>query len=227
MVVFPYARYYHDDDNEFQRNIMKNSVLFFPFSCDISEKTGRDELVWLFGSFGLIKERRVQTSAQPFIGNCAIARSIFETIGEKTKDLFPNVPIDVSFITLVLGVVETFHVLDEPLLVWSRWNQNSTPSAKLKGTLARQHFEKLLDGRPLEHSPFKFALPFNCSANAILQAREILGEKVSYIEIDWGSFFVWMFEYLSSLEDSGVDVRKEIEEFDNVLSMQSDKIQWG
>ncbi len=225
MVVFPFARYYHDDDYEPGRKIKKNSVLFAPFTRKILEKSGLEELLWLFSSYGLIKGPLTRTSVQPLIGNCAFPSSILREISERSSGLFPSVPIDIPFITMVLSSIETFHVVDEPLLVWSRWNNNSTPSAKLKGTLARQHYEKLLDGWSLNHSPFKFALPMNCGANAILHARELLGEKAPDVEIDWSNFFVSMKEYLSSLADLGMDVREEIEDFELSLAKQPDDVQ--
>ncbi|MGI8640399.1 MAG: glycosyltransferase family 2 protein [Pyrinomonadaceae bacterium] len=225
MVAFHTAFYYPESFEEFNDRIASNSLLFLPYRGKTSPVKSQHALTQMFGNFGLVKVPKDTKHFQPFIGNIVCHNSIYNKIIQKTPRLFPIVPVDVYLVAMILGLAEEYYHLSEPLLVWSRWSKNATAPFNMKGKSLRQHYEKLLEGESLEYVPMKFALPNNCTDNALLQAKKDLGEAASYLNVDWGTYFISNFEQLMYLSEAGVDTNEEFQEFSYTLAAQPTEVQ--
>lgn len=219
MIIFPFARYYHERNGEM--GVEGNTLVYPRFTGDVKTVSSEDDIRRMSGRFFLSDQPDDAIATRPLIGNVVFHRSILETLKSKTSSVFATIPVDGYFITLVLAVIDEYHVLDTPLFVWSQWKHNASVS---KGKDLRKHYEKLLDGRVLEKVPLKFALPVNCAANAILQANTDVG-GVRDVPIDWKWYFVKMHEYLLYLGADGVDTTCERAELTAVLSRQPAEVQ--
>ena len=223
MVVFPLAFYYPEKFKEFNLDIEENTLEFTHFTGNI-ERVASETAVERMYKGCFLKDGRVNTKyAYPLIGNLVCEHSVIKSVKEKVGKVFGTVPLDIYFITLLLNSIEDYYSIDEPLLVWSKWSQNSSLNAK-KGRELRQHYENLLDGEELNYVPLKFAFPTNCYANALLKAERII-PKIRQSEIDWQLYFVEMHNYLQILEAEEVDVSRELTEYKQVLANYSVEFQ--
>ncbi|MDQ3748650.1 MAG: glycosyltransferase [Acidobacteriota bacterium] len=226
MVVFHTAFYYHERFEEFDNKIASNNLLFFSYSGETTRVQSQHALTQMLGNYGLVRVHKDTKHFLPFIGNIVCHNSIYNKIIQKTPRLFPIVPVDIYLVAMILGLSEEYYHLSEPLLVWSRWSKNATASLNMKGKSLRQHYEKLLEGEPLEQVPIKFALPYNLYANAMLQAKhDLLKGTNEDFEIDWISYFVNVYDDLMNLRSMGVEVSREICEFNDVLFEQPLELQ--
>jgi hypothetical protein len=225
MLAFPIAYYYHDGGEEYGYRIRKNSLVVPQFSGELKQIESDYAIKRQLNIMGLLELPRDNDYFPPLIGNIACHYSIFEQIKLKTPKFFPIIPVDTYMITMILGLMEKFYFLDEPLLVWSNWSQNSSVDIKTGKVALRQHYEKLLNGEVLQHVPLKFALPLNCTVNAILRAKNDLGEPLNSIQMDWINYYAKMHEYLIYIQGEGVDTSQEIRELKQVLSEQPVEVQ--
>lgn len=224
MIVFPFA-YYHHENSDLSAS-KKNSLSFSPFTGKIWSVKSTDTMRRLFYYYGLTSEIKKEETINPLIGNIVVHSSVIKQIKSKVSRLFATIPVDIYFIILVLSLIDDYLVFDVPLLVWSQWENNSSVSNSSSINL-RQHYEKLLNGEILRFVPLKFALPLNCSANAVLQAKadiEINKESM-YPPVDWARYFTEMYKYLLYLQGENTNVEDELKELKNVLKTQSPEIQ--
>ena len=225
MVVFAIAYYFHETTTEFSYTMEKNSLAFFPYSSKVVKVESRHAIEQMFQQLNLIDVPRDHQYVNPFIGNIVCHRSIFERLKSQKHQLFATIPIDTYFITIVLGNIDIYYHLSEPLLVWSRWSRNATASLNMKGDSLRQHYEKQLNGESLRYVPLKYPLQLNCGANAALHAKNDLGKTLGYLNIDWSKYFIKQYEYLSYLQEVGVNTKREFEEFNQTVAKQPPELQ--
>ncbi len=207
MVVFPFARYYHED--RLESGLRKNTLGLTKFTGSVYSVQSRDDIRRMAAVYGLADRPYSAKYISPLIGNVVFHRSVLDELTSKVNHLFSTIPVDIYVITLILSCIDSYVVVDEPLLVWSQWTQNS--SVGIKKDL-REHYEKLLGGRILEYVPLKFPLPKNCAANALLTAANDIGIDWSVFGIDWKHYYLEMQNYLIYLESEGVDVSQEMAE---------------
>jgi hypothetical protein len=225
MVIFPLAYYFHEKSQEFGRQIDGNTLAFLPYTRAVSAVESGYALEQMC-SHGNISQIPVDVRhVAPFIGNVAYHHSINDKLKTRTSNFFATVPIDIYFIAMVLGLTDRYYLLDEPLLVWSKWSKNSTATFEMTGDRLRQHYENLLKGDTLRHVPLKFALPSNCGTNAVLQAMADLDCQSAGSPADWTNYFIKTYEYLTHFGELGVNTVREFDELDRVLSEQSVEIQ--
>ena len=220
MVVFPFARYYHEDRVE--TGSRRNTLGFMHFTGNVYSVQSRDDIRRMAAVYGLAKRSYSAKYTSPLIGNVVFHRGILDELSSKVNHLFSTIPVDIYVITLILSCIDSYVVIDEPLLVWSQWAQNS--SVGIKKDL-REHYEKLLGGKTLEYVPLKFPLPINCGANALLTAANDIGMDWSVFGVDWKHYYVEMQNYLIYLEGEGVDISKEMAELKQVAKKQGADIQ--
>lgn len=217
LVVFPFAQYYHQDSREVNEGILKNTLSFASFTGETKKFDSKMAIKRMFSLYGLSSEPIDTKNIYPLIGNIACHYSIIEKLKLKHNKLFVSVPVDIYFITLVLDIIESYVILDEPLLVWSNWSQNSSISIKED---VIQHYELLLNGETLDFVPLKFATPMNCAANAVLNAKSKSMNSRKSIDVDWNWYFKKVYEELIYLNSEGVNISQEIEEFNSTLLKQ-------
>ena len=224
MLVFQIAYFHHENILTANGRVGKNSLSVPRCTEVVSEVPSEAAIKRTFSVVGLSDEKIDMRYLYPLIGNVVCNRLLLERLKEKTGNLFGSVPIDIFFITLVLSAIRSYVVIDAPLLVCSQWSQNSSVGVLPGGKRLQEHYEKLLDGEEMEFVPLKFALPLNCSANAVLKAREVVGGHLKALEPNWGAYFSRTFDELVYLNTEGVDVADELKEFQKVLSGQREDI---
>lgn len=223
IVGYQYCRYYHDELHDFDRNIPRNSLLISKFDGSVTKFDSKEALEQVLALHGL---RDVPVNTRficPYLSNATYHRSVFDRLRKVRASLFDTVPPDIYLAAAVFYMAESYHCLDEPLLVWSNWEGNATASAQRSENKLREHYQRQLDGKELIHTPLKFALAANCGANAVLEAVTELG--VGNVHIDWESYFAQTYENFIYLKSVGVDTSEEEREFETVLKAQPREIQ--
>jgi glycosyltransferase involved in cell wall biosynthesis len=220
VVAFRVSYYYHDRVFEHYRCIEPNTLYAYPFSGAVEKYDASEAIRLLFAHLGLDSASPDRKFIVPFLANAVYHRAVFSRIKKIRDKLFDVTPADMYLAIAVFFVIDTYFCLDEPLHVWSFWAGNATGSLSKKGDKLREHYEKLLNGRQLEFTPLKFALPLNCTINAILQAKYDFKEFSSNSDVDWLYYFTAIYKDLLLLKSLGVNTAREIQEFEQVLAQQ-------
>ena len=217
IVGYPYCRYYHTDYFDLDRPIKQNSLLVPQFTGQITKFSAANAVKQVFNCHGLKQIESNHKFVVPYLSNAVYHRSIFERVKAVRSNLFHTVPADMYLAAAVFFVTDEYFCLDEPLLLWSIWEGNSTASARRKGNALRAHYEKLLNGNELRFTPLKFALPLNCGINAVLEAKHDFENTVNDTNVDWLKYYELTYENLISLKNEGVDISRELKEFEQTL----------
>lgn len=223
IVGYQYCRYYYDDLFDFERPISKNTLLIENFSGKVTKFSSKEAVEQVYLNYGLSRVEQNSDFIMPYLSNAVYHNELFKKLKLVSPSLFHTVPPDMYLAIAVFFVSNYYYCLDEPLLVWSNWKGNATASAQRENTSLRQHYEKLLNGKELVHTPLKFPFALNCGINSILQAKEDF--SANEVEIDWSMYFKSTYENLTYLNRVGIDTSQEEEEFNNILSTQSIDVQ--
>jgi hypothetical protein len=170
-----------------------------------------------FAVSGLSRDPVDYTYLYPLIGNVACSKEVVDKLHARVEKVFDAVPVDVYFMTMLLGLIDEYHILDMPLLVWSQWSQNSSTYTGGQGRKLQENYERLLAGKELEYVPLKYRLPLNCNANAVLNARADAGGVLETIEPDWPEYFRRNLREIAYLGAEGTDVEQELDEFEKYV----------
>ena len=222
IVGYQYCRYYHDDSRDFEIDIPRNSLLVPSFDSVITSFSAIEALENVLSLHALSSLPPDPRFVCPYLSNATYHRSIFDKLRRRRRNLFDMVPADIYLAAAVFFEANSYACLDEPLLVWSNWEGNTTATAARTEDRLTAHDERLLNGQRLEHTPLKFALALNCGANAVLEAmyeRDHFDNR-----IDWVTYFVKTYENFIFLKGSGVDTSEQENEFAAVLSCQPTEI---
>lgn len=222
VVGYQYCRYYHDDICDFELNIPGNSLLISKFNRAVTRFNVKESLEQVMALHALSAAPVHPRFICPYLSNATYRRGIFDALRRKRKNLFDTVPADIYLAAAVFYEADSYYCLDEPLLVWSNWEGNSTASAQRIENKVSQHYKRLLNGRELEHTPLKFPLALNCGANAVLEAVKDNGDVK--ITADWPVYFAKTYENFIYLRSVGVDTSAEEREFRTVLAQQPEGI---
>ncbi|MCW5959737.1 MAG: glycosyltransferase family 2 protein [Pyrinomonadaceae bacterium] len=223
IVSFKFCNYYQEDYVETDGTTISPNSLFIPsHTGELNEFNAKRAMELLYNVHGLNKANWARKFSFPVLANAVYHHEIFSRIKRIKEHLFASTPADMYLASAVFYVVDSYFCLDEPMLVWTRWSGNSTASPQKKGNGLRRHYENLLNGNTLKATPLKFALPLNCSINAILQAKEDFKDES---RVDWVLYFKAIHFDLMSLREIGVNVTREFEEFESVLASYSPEFQ--
>jgi glycosyltransferase involved in cell wall biosynthesis len=216
IVAFRFCNYYSDNYVEFNGlPIQSNSMAIESFGSKLTALSAGEALNLLFAHHKIKNAALNKDFIIPYLANAVYHHTVFSKLKTKTDCLFALTPADMYLAAAVFYVIETYYCLDKPLLVWNRWSGSSTASPRKKGIGLRRHYENLLNGNSLENTPLKFPLPLNCGINAILQAKNDFCDKT---EVDWKLYYKSIHIDLLSLREIGIDVSKELEEFERILT---------
>ena len=225
IVGYPYARYYHTDHFDFDRRIKQNSLLVPEFTGQITKFSAAKAVEQVFSCHGLKQVANDHKFVVPYLSNAVYHRSVLERVKSVRAELFHTVPADIYLAAAVFYVTDAYYCLDLPLLIWSNWEGNSTASARRKGNALREHYEKLLGNQELHLTPLKFALPLNCAVNTVLEAKNDFENTINDTNVDWQRYYELIYENLISLRNEGVDVARELNEFEQALLQQPAEFQ--
>ncbi|MEJ7848402.1 MAG: glycosyltransferase family 2 protein [Pyrinomonadaceae bacterium] len=224
IVGYPSAIYYHDGLIETTGPIENNTLALPKFDSGLTQFTAKESGSQILGLHGMNNVVRHNKFVCPYLANAVYHKDVFSRLSSVTPFLFHSVPADLYLAAAVFFVTEKYYCLDQPLHIWSNWKGNATASAGRTGNELRTHYETLLDGRTLENMPLKFALGPNCAANAIIQAKHDFGNRERETEVDWGAYYITMYEYLLALNDLGINVQRELREFYEQLEKELPEI---
>lgn len=188
IITFRTCTYYHNGDFDFNRKIAPNTVAMHQFTGQVTKFDANQAINLVFQYYGLNDFERNDNFIVSFLANAVYHYSVFSRIKTIRSKLFDTVPSDVYLAAAVLFVTDWYYCLDEPLYVWSNWEDNATASPHKKGNKLREHYEKLLNGEKLRFTPLKFALPQNCSIDGILQAKYDF-DKTDEIKVNWVKYY--------------------------------------
>ena len=223
MVGYRYCRYYHDRSRDFDLDIPKNSLLIERFSGRTTTFSSEEALRQVLAMHALSDAPADSRFICPYLSNATYKRSIFDSLRKKRSNLFDMVPADIYLAAAVFLQAESYHCLDEPLLVWSSWEGNTTGSAHRLQVKVRDHYRHLLQGRSLDHTPLKFPLPLNSAVNTVLEALSDHSEVD--VDISWPAYYARTLENFTYLKSFGIDMSLEEEELASSLAQQPDYFQ--
>lgn len=207
IVGYRYCSYYHEDLGD----IAANSLVISNFDSSVTKFSAAEAREQVMAMNGLCVRPVDPRFICPYLSNAVYHRSVFERLRSVRKNLFDSVPPDMYLAIAVFFACENYFCLDEPLLVWSNWEGNMTASAQRGTNQLRQHYEKLLNGRPLRFTPLKFPLALNCTVNSILEAVDELATW--QLEVDWSRYYLATYRDLIYLSGLGLDLSDEWREF--------------
>lgn len=224
IVGFRFANYYHDACVEsFNERIAANTLQVQPFTNEITKFTTTEAIENLYRHHGLNSLAKNTRFIVPYLANAVYHHSVFEKVTAVNKNPFAATPADMYLAAAVFYVVDEYYCLDSPLHVWSRWSGSSTAMEHDKANALREHYEKLLNGRNLEYTPLKFALPHNCAINAIIEAANDFNATAE-VKVDWLKYYLTIYENLLYLKSVKINVSEELDEFNKNLARESSEM---
>jgi glycosyltransferase involved in cell wall biosynthesis len=221
VVAFRVSSYYHDGDMDLNRRIAPNTLAIARFTGKVTKFDTKRAIKLLYHLNGLEDYEMDDNFIVSFLANAVYHHTVFERIKKVRAKLFDTTPADLYLAAAVFFVTDWYYCLDEPLHVWSNWADNATASPHKKGDALRHHYEKLLNGKKLDFTPLKFALPHNCCVNAILQAKSDFENPENETKIDWVKYYTGVYDDLMFLKNMNINVERELREFDEVLSKEA------
>lgn len=219
MIVFRYAQYIHP--YLFRNKRIGNALLVDEFTSSHKMVPSNTALVRQLIISGLSANAYEYSIQYPLIGNVAFHKRLVDSLKTKVTRFFGLIPVDTYFATLLLSTIENYLSLDLPLLVWSRWEGNSS-GVLSKGKSLQKHYLNLLGETKLTQVPFSFPLPLNLNANAVMTVISQLDLKRDDIRPNWHVFYERILDELVYLGSEGVDVENEFDEFIAVAESRSE-----
>ena len=220
VIAFPISVYYLADDSDYDRN-----TLAIPrFTGDLTKFDTATAAKLLYQKAGLNTAGQDGRFITPIVSNVVYHHSVFSRLKKVRTDFFNFTPSDMYVAAAVFHLTDYYYCLDEPLYIWGKGTDNMTASAYKKGNKYREHYEKILDGYKLDWTPLKFALPGNCFANAVLQAKHDFNRDDEATKVDWTEYYLQVYRSLMQLKEMKIDVSEEFREFDSILSQEPPEI---
>lgn len=218
VVAFQFCNYYHDLFVEAdESSIPANTLAVQRSTGKVTKFTTGQAIEFIFKVHGLNNTVIDDKFIIPYLANAVYHHTVFSRIRDVREKIFDRTPADMYLAGAVFFAIEYYYCLDEPLHVWSSWAENATSSPQKKGNKLREHYEKLLNGEKLSFTPLKFALPLNCSINAILQAKDDFNNNNQETKVDWVQYYFTIYENLMYLKKTKLDISQELQEFHKFL----------
>ncbi|MGI8640397.1 MAG: glycosyltransferase family 2 protein [Pyrinomonadaceae bacterium] len=224
VITFRVCSYYHDEDITLNRKIVPNTLVISQFTGKVTKFDTARAIKLLYRLHGLHDAEQDDNFIVSFLANAVYHHSVFSRMKMIRSKLFATTPADLYVAAAVFFVTDWYYCLDEPLHVWSNWADNATASPHKKGNKLKEHYEKLLSGEKLRFTPLKFALPYNCDVNAILQAKYDFDNHNVETKIDWVQYYFSIYENLMYLKRMRLDISQELREFNEVLSKENKEL---
>ena len=214
------AYYYGVDNNDYGKNIKRNSLLIHPFTRERRGFDRQNAVRALFARARLTADAsQYQSLTFPHLVNAAYHCSIIKKVEEKLPKIFPIVGTDTYTTPLFLNLARKYYTIDEPLFLHHTW-EGSTTSGE------HSIFQKYPEEAILDYVPLKklLSLP-NYITNTTLRAKSDWGEGFQDIALDWRYYFVSSYQELKYMQVNQTDVSEALAEFERALSQQSEKLQ--
>jgi len=225
IVGFRSSLYFHNQTTHYENNIPANSLWIEPFTSQVNEFSRIQSIKTVFHYHDLLSYGWNDGFIVPYLNNAVYQRKIFSRIAETTPKLFASVPLDMYLAAAVFYVTDTYYCLDEPLHLWSSWENNATASPQTNSNII-EHYQKLLKGETLQYTPVKFTSRYNCGINAILQAKNDFDPDGVLASVEWWCYFAGIYNKdFTYLKKGGVNITEGLREFKKALSQQPGQVQ--
>lgn len=222
LIVWNYCDYLIESFDRYGFQSPPDVLYVPPFDGRISIENSRNTLLDRFAFSGLLDRPPAESSTKrfPAIINAMYNKSLFEQIKQKNlRFLHPECSVtDVYSLVILLHTVEDFVFLDYPLHIHGAWQSSSTTTIDGSKKYYKASEEELL-------VPVKCYTNEVFAANAMMQAKNDVGDELDYIEIDWTKFFPKVYRDVMDMKSVGVDVSEDLENFDRALSAMPEDFQ--
>lgn len=222
VVGYRYCRYYENEIYDFDRLIPANSLVIENYDGSITVFPKDVSIQQSLVAAGLSNAPRNEKFIIPFLSNAIYKRDVFDNLLKVRAKVFDFVPPDMYLATAVFFLSKKYACVDLPLLVWRNWVGNYTATPTRKRYDLKEQYRRLMKGRVFKYSPITFPLPSTCGAECALTAMADFTAQSQ--EIDWATYFSTIYSNLQYLESSGIDVKEERSEFENILRSQSQDV---
>ena len=192
---------------------LRTTAVFRPNTRSVQEKESSDTLRTIFHRCHVVNE------APRMLNSFCERETLLRARAAVGNKIFLLAP-DYSFAAFVLSEIPTWFFIDEPLHLQGVFPEGiGSTQVFNRGEPARQ-FEREFKSKLLQRVPVKNYVVTNLLVETILMCQEMT-PRLSEYQVDWVQYFTCNWNDLVTLENNGVDVERDKEEFSRVLSLQT------
>jgi glycosyltransferase involved in cell wall biosynthesis len=202
--------YYYAPD--WLESSLRNIAHFPPFTGEVREHRSSDSIRHLYNSCKGIPE-------SPRMLNSFFDRETLLRVRAAAGRIFLLCP-DYSFAAIAPTEVPTWLFLDEPLHLAGFFPEGiGATQGYNRGEPAREFEREFKEDDLLRRVPLKSSLSSNFITETLLRSKEYMPKLAGY-NVDWMEYFLNCWNDILILEQHGVDVSSDKEEFLRVLANQ-------
>lgn len=215
--------YYAATDERYGLKVKADSMLTFPFDNKLSVYDAKDAIKKIYAHVGLTLNEAIKGFQSPQLINTAYRRELFESIKKQHGKIFPDVLSGDYFLAiLTLDLTEKYYFLDSPLSLHGFSPVSTSISVSKNSVESISEKDKNLISR-IKKSPLKLLSPFNLVADALLLAKDQLGAKLDFIEIDFTNYIKTAAAIIQHRELEGANVAQDKKELEKLIALQTDE----
>lgn len=213
-LVVLYSGIYHAPD--WLQPDLRNVAIFRPNTRSVQEIQSSDTLRTIFQRCNVVNE------APRMLNGFCERETLLRVRAEVGNRIFYLAP-DYSFAAFVLTALPTWLFIDEPLHLQGVFPEGiGSTQVFNRGEPARQ-FEREFNDKLLRRVPLKNYVVTNLLVETILICQEMT-PLLSEYQVDWVQYFTSNWNDILRLENNGVDVKKDKDEFFHVLNEQTSSL---
>ncbi|HQU84729.1 MAG TPA: glycosyltransferase family 2 protein [Pyrinomonadaceae bacterium] len=215
--------YYAATDERYGLKVKADSMLTFPFDNKLSIYDAKDAIKNIYAHVGLTLNAETKGFQSPQLINTAYNQRLFETIKKRRGKVFPDVLSNDYFLAiLTLNLTDNYYFLDSPLSLHGFSPVSASISVGKNSVESVSEKDKVLISR-IKKSPLKLLSPFNLVADALLLAKDELGAKLDFIEIDFTNYIKTAAAIIQHRELEGANVAQDKKELEKLIALQTDE----
>ena len=216
LVVWPYCCYYY---STWYDRLCRNALSIFPFTAQVYDLDSLPTLTGWFTSFSSV-------GRLPLLTNSVYHRALIGRVKSQVLRLTPILAWDIFSAILILSEVDKYCYVDIPLVIFGMGEQSITSSLlHYRNGAGMAYIEEFPDQGNLQHVPLRMLTMHNFMADALLEAKKAVGDKLRSMELDWEQYFVKCYEDLMHLKNRNINICSDLEEFHRVLSHRPSDLQ--
>ena len=213
--------YYTATDEKYGLKVEADSMLTFPFDNRLSIFDAKDAIKNIYAHVGLTLNEEIKGFQSPQLINTAYRREIFEQIKKRRGKLFPDVLSNDYFLAILsLNLTDKYYFLDSPLSLHGFSPVSASISVSKNSVENVSEKDRILLSR-IRKSPLKLLSPFNLVADALLLAKDELGENLDFVELDFTNYIKIASQIIGFRELEGANVAQDKKDLDEFISKQN------
>lgn len=147
-------------------------------------------------------------------------REIIGKLKKGGQKFFSGAALDFYSAIKMLSAVESYTVYDGVLGIAGNCRESSSGSSRVRGESTAKFFAEFKGQELLKYVPLKLRLPVNGIADALLNVKEELPERLDQYKMNWKNYFRNCYLDIFIMESYGVDARQEKKHYLSVLLRQ-------